>query len=275
MPELPEVESIRRSLLFLEGSTLQKLQFSSLAPIEHSSAAQLKKKLQRTRLQQILRRGKYLLLKNHEGKSLVIHLGMSGQLLYFEKIPSSLPKHSHAILSLEKEAGLIYIDARRFGTLSWSEEAQGRDNPFLSRLGPDYDDLEFKFLDYLSRCRQHSGLSLKSLCLHQGVAAGLGNIYACETLYWARLDPRRAVAKTSDAELEKLFYAARQVLQIGIEKGGSSLKDYLDGRGNRGVMKNFLQVYDREAQNTLDGAGKVIRISQNNRSTWFCPELQK
>jgi formamidopyrimidine-DNA glycosylase len=145
----------------------------------------------------------------------------------------------------------------------------------LQKLGPDYDDPNLRAEEFLRRCRAHPGLSLKALALHQGVAAGLGNIYACEALYGAELDPRRKVKRTRDDRLVGLLHQARRVLQLGIDKGGSSLRDYFDGLGNRGVMREFLQVYDREGMPTLDGRGTVRRIVQNARSTWFCPEVQR
>ncbi len=273
MPELPEIESIRRSLLFLEGQSLQKLELSALAPVEHSPPQDILKAFKQTQVIKISRRAKYLLLENTDQTKLVIHLGMSGKLLYYEKLPDPLPSHTHASFHFENKSVLLYIDPRRFGTLSLSHTFS--DNPFLNRLGPDYDDPTFKTEQFIANCRRHPKIELKTLCLHQSIAAGLGNIYACEALYLANLSPLRLVKKTKDSELEKLFHAARQVLKLGIEKGGSSLKDYIDGLGNRGMMKDFLQVYDREGQSTLDGRGKVLRIVQQNRSTWYCPNLQR
>jgi formamidopyrimidine-DNA glycosylase len=107
------------------------------------------------------------------------------------------------------------------------------------------------------------------------VASGLGNIYACEALYAAGLDPRRSVGRTGDDGLISLLKAARKVLALGIRHGGVSMRDYLDGNGHKGVMQNFLQVYDREGQFSLDGRGKVKRIVQNARSTWFVPKIQR
>lgn len=274
MPEMPEVETIRRSLHFLVGRTVRSIRFSPLAPIETVTPRRLKDCLQDKQLQQLQRRGKYLLFRETQGTALVIHLGMTGQLRFFEN-DKNLPPHTHAIIEFVEGGVLTFVDPRRFGTLSLSQTKDGQDNPFLSRLGPDYDAEGFSETDFIQRSRRHAGLSLKSLALHQGVAAGLGNIYACEALYRAGLSPKRRVSRTKDAELIAFFHAAREALRIGIENGGSSLRDYLDGMGNRGVMKDFLLVYDREGKMTLDGRGRVKRIVQNARSTWYCPELQK
>lgn len=273
MPELPEIESIRRSLLHIEGQFIQKLKLSDLAPVEHSPRPQVLKAFKETRLVKIKRRAKYLLFENEKQENLVIHLGMSGKLLHFPKALPQNPKHTHAIFHFKKGGTLLYIDPRRFGTLSLSRETS--DNPFLNRLGPDYDDTLFTPEEFIARCRRHPKIDVKTLCLNQSVAAGLGNIYACEALYLAQLNPLKRVQQVSDAELTQLFHASRQVLKLGIAKGGSSLRDYLDGLGNRGMMKDFLQVYDREGQNTLDGKGPVLRITQQSRSTWYCPDVQK
>jgi len=273
MPELPEVETICRSLSFLQGRSTHSAHFSPLAPIEKTTPDALLQLFHQSSLQKIERRGKYLLLTTPLG-SLVVHLGMTGQLRFFPK-PSPEPPHSHLTIRFNDNSRLLYIDARRFGTLSLTRENSGEDNPFLLRLGPDYDSHKLNPEDFLKRCRRHGGLSLKSLALNQGVAAGLGNIYACEALYEAGLSPKRLVRRTKDVELLRFLKAARSVLSRGIAKGGSSLRDYFDGLGNRGVMKEFLQVYDREGLATLDGRGKVKRIVQNARSTWYCPEVQK
>lgn len=274
MPELPEVESIRRSLVFLQGRPLRSARLSKLAPVEKVSRNKVIQTLSDTTLHSIQRRGKYLLLATSRG-AIVVHLGMTGRLSYLAEPASQAAAHTHLELSFSDGTALHYVDARRFGTLSFTARENGDDNPFLQKLGLDYDDPKLSEEFYLEQCRRHPGLSLKALALHQGVAAGLGNIYACEALYAAGLDPRRTVKRTKDERLVLFLAKAREVLGLGIAKGGSSLRDYLDGLGNRGVMREFLQVYDREGMSTLDGRGRVRRIVQNARSTWFCPQIQK
>lgn len=275
MPELPEVETILRSLKLVEGKQVVGLDFSKLAPVETTRPAQIRQALTDRPIRRLERRGKYLLIRSAGGAALVIHLGMSGRLTYFPKPPERFEAHTHLKLKFEDGSVLAFQDPRRFGTLSLSADPEGGDNAFLQRLGPDYLDPALDVAAYIVRCRRHPGLNLKALTLHQGVGAGLGNIYACESLYKAGLDPRRRVRRTKDAELAALLQAARETLELGIRHGGSSLRDYFDGLGNRGVMKEFLQVYDREGQPTLDGRGTVKRIVQQARSTWFCPEVQR
>lgn len=275
MPELPEVETIRNSLRLIAGKHLIAIDFSRLAPVETTQPKKIRRALVDTAIQSLDRHGKYLLIRNENGKALVLHLGMSGRLRYFAQAPERFEKHSHLIFRFSDASVLVFQDPRRFGTISLSEEPGGTDNAFLNRLGPDYLDPSFTPEVFLARCRRHAGLNLKALTLNQGVGAGLGNIYACEALYRAGLDPRRRVKRTKDVQLESLLEAARHSLKLGIKHGGSSIRDYFDGLGNRGVMKEYLQVYDREGLKSLDGRALVKRIVQNARSTWFCPELQK
>jgi formamidopyrimidine-DNA glycosylase len=275
MPELPEVESLRRSLETLKGKCVSEICFSPLAPVETTTPRAIQDAFRGQEIREISRWGKYLLIRTSTQGALVLHLGMSGQLRFYSEGSRPPTSHTHMEFQFSDGSFLRFVDARRFGTLSLTQTEDGRDNLFLQRLGPDYLDEALTGEKYLRGCRRHSGISLKSLTLHQGVAAGLGNIYSCEALYQARLDPRRLVGKTKDEKLIELLNAARRILAKGIRYGGVSMRDYLDGNGHKGVMKEFLQVYDREGRRSLDGKGMVCRIVQNARSTWFVPSLQK
>ncbi|MGH7831417.1 MAG: DNA-formamidopyrimidine glycosylase family protein, partial [Candidatus Binatia bacterium] len=174
MPELPEVETIRRSLAPLHGKQIIEVGFSPLAPVETTTPAELRRHLEGSTLAAPRRRGKYLLLPNHAGAAVVIHLGMSGQIRLHPRGLPPAPPHRHFWLLFSDGSALDLVDPRRFGTLSLSREPLGADNPFLARLGPDYDDPGLNAAIFLERCRRHPGHALKSLALHQGVAAGLG-----------------------------------------------------------------------------------------------------
>lgn len=275
MPELPEVETIRRSLANLRGKKICSVYLSRLAPVETTTPAAIRRSLAGGTVEKVQRWGKYLIFPIQEGPSLILHLGMSGQLrLYPSPVPSR-SKHTHLEIGFSDGSLLRFVDSRRFGTLSLSFRKHRRDNGFLERLGPDYLDPELSDEFFLRQCRRHPKISLKSLALHQGIATGLGNIYACEALYRAGLDPRRIVSQTTDEELIQFLAAAREVLAEGIRYGGVSMRDYLDGNGHPGIMKEFLRVYDREGEISLDGGGRVHRIVQNARSTWFVPTVQK
>lgn len=272
MPELPEVETIRRSLAPYCPFVIAEIRVSAVAPLVAVTTAALRTALQRHTITHLTRRGKYLLLALETGNALVIHLGMTGQLRGYREPPSSLHRHTHLQLIAHDGTCLHYIDPRRFGVISLHPLPDGRPHPALARLGPEYDAISEAV--FIARCRRHARLTLKSLLLHQGVVPGIGNIYACEALYRAGLDPRRLVQATSDEALRHLLAQIRATLALGIAKGGTTLRDYVDGHGHRGAMKDFLQVYDREHEPTLDGRGRVIRIVQNARSTFFAPDVQ-
>ena len=273
MPELPEVETTRKTLLGATGKNIAQVYFSKVAPVETTSKASIKRALLLANLSEISRVGKYLLFQTEAGKALVVHLGMSGQLLFFADNPPPRAKHTHLELIFADGALLRFIDPRRFGTISLANN-DSSENPFLARLGPDYLG-KLNSQTFIDRCRRHPNIDLKTLTLNQKIATGLGNIYSCEALYLAKLDPRRKVKNTSDAELSTLLKSAKYILKIGIKHCGSSLKDYVDGKGAKGEMQNFLQVYGRDGSSTLNGGEKVIKVVQQGRSTWFSPTVQK
>ena len=210
MPELPEVETIRRTLAPIKGKRIESLFFSELAPIETCSKAKIRQNLQAVSITELKRIGKYLLICTSNDKALVIHLGMTGQLTLVEEKTNKRPKHTHLELKFSDDSLLRFVDSRRFGTLSQAKN-DGSENAFLARLGPDFLDSNFTKKDFIKRCRRHSKLNLKNLSLHQGIATGLGNIYACEALYAAKLHPEQKVINTSDLELAALFQASRKI----------------------------------------------------------------
>ncbi|MBI4238515.1 MAG: bifunctional DNA-formamidopyrimidine glycosylase/DNA-(apurinic or apyrimidinic site) lyase [Deltaproteobacteria bacterium] len=274
MPELPEVETIRRTLLPLPSTRIANVTLSAVAPLEHCSRQTVRRALLNAQCTALTRHGKYLLLWTDRDAGLVLHLGMTGRLLRVAA-PSPPAPHTHCELHFADRQIVRYTDPRRFGTISLTHDPRGADNPFLQRLGPDYLDPALRPEHFIVRVRRHPRLALKALLLHQGIAAGMGNIYACEALYHAALDPCRTVARCSDAELARLLHAARHVLAKGITHGGTTLRDYVDGHGSRGAMQTFLQVYGRDGLSTLDGRGMVSRFPQHGRSTWFAPEIQR
>lgn len=271
MPELPEVETIRRNFSSKWPKRVARVSLSRLAPVEACRRTELQSALVGATIQHLRRQGKYLIFESDRNLQLVLHLGMSGRLRW-QSHQSSRPKHTHLVLFFWGGDCLYYEDARRFGTLSLLDHAQG-DNPLLNRLGPDYMDPKLTVAVYQGRLGKHPKLTIKTALLDQRIAAGLGNIYACEALYYARLHPERRVSSLAEPEVARLLRAIRHCLGLGIEHGGSSIQDYVNGLGARGMMQEFLQVYGRSGP-TLDGRGTVQRITQQSRSTWFSPEQQ-
>lgn len=272
MPELPEVETIRRSLAPLVGRRIARLELSPVAPLRHCGAHDITARAGAT-ITDLARRGKFLLLRLEHAPHLLVHLGMSGRLRHVGA-DEAVPPHTHLRLRFADDTELRYIDPRRFGGIGVCNDPTGADFPSIAQLGPEFDDADFTPSVFVARCRRHQGLQLKALTLNQHILAGLGNIYACEALYHARLRPTRVVRDTTDAELARLLGAAQHALRLGIAYGGTTLKDYVDGLGHRGTMQDFLHVYDREGRTTPDGHGPVERIVQHGRSTWWCPNVQ-
>lgn len=266
MPELPEVETIRRSLMPHVPAQITGVGLSAVAPVRHGSRSYLPT-LRGSTIGTIARRGKFLLFRT-ERATLVVHLGMSGRLLV---VPADTPapKHTHLEIRFASRHLLRYIDPRRFGLIAIARTPDATDLPPIAGLGPEFDDPLLTAENFCARCRRHNGLSLKALLLHQGVVAGVGNIYACEALYHARLDPRQRVRGTHDAALGRLLDGIRTALTLGIRHGGTTLRDYVDSSGQRGGMQHFLQVYGRADQ------PQIARLTQSGRTTWWNPAVQQ
>ncbi len=271
MPELPEVETIRRSLSDLVDCTIADVTFSAVAPIRHTSPHALQQRLRGQRLEKFGRRGKFLLL--HCGDAvLILHLGMSGRLRRAD-LQSTPPKHTHMTLQLSNARTLRYVDARRFGLITVTDATLH--NPCLDHLGPEFDDPHCTPAAFMQSCRRHAKLTLKMALLDQHIVAGIGNIYACEILYEARVSPTRRIGETPDEAFVRIHTAIRTVLTRAIAHGGTSLRDYEDSWGKKGGMKSHLQVYGRDGKSTLDGLWQVVRIVQQGRSTWYAPDVQR
>lgn len=267
MPELPEVEMIKRSLAPLVGKTVARVWFSRVAPVETTTPAKITRFLRGQIITALARRGKYLIIRTDRPIGLVLHLGMSGKLSFLETLTPQ-PNHTHMEIFFSDGSRLRLVDPRRFGTISLTVCPDGSDNAFLRKLGFEYNDPTRTIEDFTAQFRRHPNLALKAALLHQGIIAGIGNIYACEALFRARLDPRRRVGETNDAELKRLLVAVRKTLELGIRWQGTTLRDYQDGRGTKGSMQKHLKVYGRANRS-------ILRIVQNNRATWFHPILQR
>ncbi len=273
MPELPEVETIRRSLTALVGAQVRTVRMTKQIPLCGISARTLRSRLINAKCTAITRRGKYLLLCLSTDQALLLHLGMSGRLdlLPSNQRESPRPKHCHLELIFSDGQRLRYVDPRRFGKVSWWK--RGEPQKLLDRLGMEYDDERMTSQLFIAACRGHPGITIKSLLLRQDVIPGIGNIYACEILYEARIDPRSKVGELSDEQLRRLLTAIRVLLKRGIRYGGTTLRDYRTGDGTMGKMQHYLQVYGRDGR-TRDGKQQVSKIVQQGRSTWFAPKVQ-
>ena len=215
------------------------------------------------------RRGKYGLIHTDRGDTLVFHLGMSGK---WRIDPVELGLHDHLLIETEEGRVVALNDPRRFGSVDLVPTAELSHWGPIAGLGPE--PAQMTAADLRARLRGRSA-PIKALLLDQRIAAGLGNIYACEALHRARISPRRAGGRLSPAATERLVEAIRQVIGEAIEAGGSTLRDYARPDGELGYFSKRFAVYDREGQPCPECAAPIRRLVQGGRSTFYCPKCQR
>ena len=272
MPELPEVETLKRALTplvlnkrLLELNFLRKnLRF----PIPSSK---LHKGLLNQKISAITRKGKYILIHAPDG-SLLVHLGMSGRVT---QAPSMKPmeKHTHALFKFEPNIYLHYIDPRRFGCLLWVPKGNG--HPLLDGLGPDPIDQEITAQEMKAAAKNCSTVSIKNFLMNAKRIAGIGNIYACEALFAARIYPKKPARKINVAQWTILLSVLRDILQKSIVAGGTTLRDFHSTDGSQGYYKFKLAVYGKENKPCPICNEPIKRIVQSARSTFYCKVCQK
>jgi formamidopyrimidine-DNA glycosylase len=225
------------------------------------------------------RRAKYILI--HFGREiLVIHLGMSGRMnVHHDMKGYKLEKHDHMVMIMKDGAGAVFNDPRRFGMVLLLEESELAAHKSFKALGPEPLDKNFTG-ELLYEAIHRKRAPIKTVLLDQHVVAGIGNIYACEALFAAGIDPRKQAADVSKKKAHELCAAIKDVLKRAIAAGGSSLKDYRQADGSLGYFQHGFKVYDREGEPCPSckkgGKSSVIqRITQAGRSTFYCPSCQK
>ncbi len=273
MPELPEVETVRRTLAPAVGAKIRGVWDSGKGL--HMRRRPPRKQLQHlvgATLTAMRRHGKYLLLDTDTPYTLLIHLGMTGRVL-ISPATSPRPKHTHLVLDLG-ERELRFIDARRFGQIDIVERANERAHPGLAILGPDPLVHGIDVAAFVAAAKKKK-TTLKAFVLDQSVLAGVGNIYASEALWKAKLRPTtRAHKLTSDAA-KRLAAAIDEVLHHALTNGGTTLSDFVNADGNEGDNADYLWVYGRAGEKCLRCKKSVIRRAvHQGRATYFCPTCQ-
>lgn len=268
MPELPEVETTVRGLArVLQGRRIERVE-ARRPDLRRALPVDLGQRLTGARVTDLRRRAKYGLIDTDRGDTLVFHLGMSG---HWRIDPRETAKHDHFVIETEDGRRLALNDARRFGSLDLVPTEELGEWPPFKALGPEPLDLDARKLK-----RRIAGRTapIKLLLLDQRVVAGLGNIYACEALYRAGIHPKRAGGSVSLERLERLVPAIREVLAEAIAAGGSTLRDFASPDGELGYFSKSFSVYGREGELCACG-GRVRRIVQGGRSTFYCPGCQR
>jgi formamidopyrimidine-DNA glycosylase len=273
MPELPEVETVRRTLAPAIGARIAAVWDSGM-PL-HMKRRPPRKKLQGlvgAKITALRRHGKYLLLDTDRPETLLVHLGMTGQLcLHGKREPRAA--HTHLVLDLGKRE-LRFADPRRFGQIDVLLRAHEREHPALAVLGPDalVHGVDPEALLEAARRRQRS--TLKAFLLDQSVIAGVGNIYASEALWRARLRPTTRTRRLTGPSARRLADAVREVIASSLENGGTTLSDFVAGDGTAGENADFLWVYAREGQPCPRCKALIRRSVLQGRATYFCPTCQ-
>ena len=273
MPELPEVETVRRRIApLVEGTTIASAEIVDPRLTRPVSPSLVADALVGERIAAVERRGKYLLWRWESGRTLVVHLRMTGSLLHFPAGDLPADAHRRATLALDTGAAVGYRDVRRFGT--WELLDDGHLRPYLaSRLGPEPLAPSFTSAR-LARIVAGRRAPIKAVLLDQRRIAGIGNIYADEALWRARIHPRRPAGELDAPEIAHLHRAVRAALRRGVELNGSTLRDYVTPDGEGGGMQHEFHVYGRLGE-PCDRCGRPIeRIVVGGRGTWLCSRCQ-
>ncbi|GAA4036994.1 bifunctional DNA-formamidopyrimidine glycosylase/DNA-(apurinic or apyrimidinic site) lyase [Sphingomonas rosea] len=268
MPELPEVETTVRGLeKVLLGRRLTRVE-ARRADLRRAFPHDLGQRLTGAVVTGLGRRAKYGLVHTDRADTMIFHLGMSGR---WRIDPSESEPHDHLLLATDDGHALVLNDPRRFGSVDLVPTAALGAWPAFAALGPEPFDLTAAELQAKLKGRS---AAIKLLLLDQRIVAGLGNIYVCEALFRAGINPKRAGGKVSRERLERLVPAIHAVLAEAIEAGGSTLRDYAQPDGELGYFSKSFAVYDREGAPCPCG-GTVKRFAQGGRSTWYCPACQR
>lgn len=293
MPELPEVETVRRGLEpVLAGRRILRLE-ARRPDLRFPFPERFAERLEGRQVTALTRRAKYLLAAVEGGETLIMHLGMTGRFtIEDDRGPAALgqyvygagsdPRHDHVVLHLAGGGRITYNDARRFGFMVLVPPGELDKHPLMKGLGPEPLSTDFT-AEVLARRAAGKKVNLKALLMDQRVVAGLGNIYVCEALHRARLSPERAastLAAKSGAPLERthaLVAAIKTVLQDAIRAGGSTLRDYRHADGSSGQFQDNFAVYDRAGAACISEGckGQLRRAVHANRSTFYCPKCQR
>jgi len=286
MPELPEIEIVRRSLLkLINKAKIIDIKINN-KNLRYKISKALFNSLLNKQIIKISRKSKYLIF-HFKKKLLLIHLGMSGKLLVVRQknnllLKTSfyynlniLKKHNHVLFFLNNGHTLIYNDVRRFGFLKVYNAKDQEKIPFLKKLGHEPFAKKFS-LKYFKNFTKNKKKNIKNLLMDQTFVSGLGNIYVNEVLFASKINPLRACNNLSEIELKNIISNIKKILKYSISKGGASIKDFINTEGKSGNFQQFFKVYSRENKNCSRNScnGKIEKILISNRSSFYCNKCQ-
>jgi len=287
MPELPEVETVRRGLQSLiVGLKIKDVSHDTPKSFPNATA-DVQEFLIDSSIVEVRRRAKVLLIDLSTNYTLVIHLKMTGQIVYRGKTvfgaghPNSsligdLPDRSTRVtLSFTDGSHLYFNDQRKFGWMKLMPTLEVPNIDFMKKVGPEPLEADFTAVEFAERFKRRSKTNIKAALLDQTVVAGVGNIYADESLWSAKIHPKRIVGTITDAEFKNLYTELRSVMNMAIEKGGSTDKNYVNAEGKRGNYLDFARVFRREGQPCPRCDTTIIKFKAAGRGTHICPYCQK
>ena len=288
MPELPEVEVVKKSL----KKTINHLTFKKIEILNkylrYQIDEKLMKKMIKSKILSVSRRSKYILLRLANNYTIIIPLGMTGQIIisdmknnkrrssFYYSLSDDNPIHNHLIFNFNNNIRIIYNDVRKFGFIKIEKTNRLLQNPHLKKLGPE--PLSKKFNPkYFKNFIQKRKITLKDLLMNQNFVAGLGNIYVNEAIFLSQINPRIEVFRIPDKKITDLILNIKDLLKKAINEGGSSIKDFYGTHGQEGKFQQFFNVYGREGERCrrLKCKGKINIIRISNRSTFYCDKCQK
>jgi formamidopyrimidine-DNA glycosylase len=288
LPELPEVETVRRGLApVLEGARIARAQVNR-PDLRWPFPDRMAERLTGARVDRLRRRSKYILADLDTGETLIVHLGMSGRMIVsgggegrdmlaqFHHLHPAPEKHDHVILDTDAGARVTFNDARRFGAMDLCATDAVERHKLIAGIGPEPLGNAFNEAHLIAAFRGKR-TPVKAALLDQGIVAGLGNIYVCEALHRAGISPLRHAGRIGAARVAALVPIIRAVLAEAIEAGGSSLRDYRQADGELGYFQHSFRAYGREGEpcQTPDCQGTIHRKVQSGRSSFYCPACQR
>ncbi len=276
MPELPEVEVICRGIrTLLIGRRITAISYSGKALRHPLPLEAMRRTIINQSITAVERRAKYLLISFSSGEMMIIHLGMTGRLAVFP--PSAKPaRHDHVFWTLDNDSELRYNDTRRFGSIRLlpADKVAGREETIFSTTGPEPFSEAFN-ATYLQQLAKGKSLAVKLLLMTNQVVAGVGNIYANESLYAAGILPTRKAESLSKKQWARLVTEVQRVLGEAIACGGSTISDFLNASRERGYFQMNFKVYGRQGQNCSRCSAEIVKIKIGGRASYYCPHCQK
>lgn len=281
MPELPEVETVRRGLSpAMEGRVIERLQVNR-SDLRFPFPDRFKERVEGARITRLGRYAKFLVTELDTGEALIMHLGMTGRFSVnadptadFHHDPGTYPAHDHVIFTMQGGATITYNDVRRFGFMElWPAEDMAN-YPRLKAMGPEPLSNRFNAA-YLNVALKGKHTPIKAALLDQSVIAGLGNIYVCEALFRSDISPRRKASTIPGARAARLAPAINAIIAEAIAAGGSSISDFANASGDLGYFQHGFAVYDREGEPCKTCNSPIKRLVQSGRSSFFCSKCQR